>query len=251
MSDNAEQLIAKYTKQVASYTRVLAWCTGILAASTVVLTVITGAIAYLTNQVTTNVSEQTKTIAGQLEEMRSAAKQTNRIIDEANRQANMVEASSRAWVRPTAAEFQSPLTKGTLSWIKIHYRNFGKLPAARFNREIRVDVKSTGIPTEVEERRVGDENVKSCFTTKLLDHGNVVTPGGGGNPNTDAYSQKDLSPTDVDDDFLNGRKYLLLSGCYTYSDGSRTRHEAFCFFYQKGKVPQASFANCNYGNDSD
>lgn len=242
MSADADWLIAKYTKQLSSYTR-------LLAVSTIILTLITAVIALLTYQMTANVAVQTKTIHDELTEMQSSGRQTDGLIAIAGRQADAAEEGVRAWIRPTLVHFEGPITKGVKAWIKIHYRNFGRLPAEKFNHITQHELFPASLATDEAEKKVS--MVHSCFAKALADRGNVVIPKERERVEDDAYHEDFLSAQDVNDDLLNGDKYLLLAGCYTFSNGLHTRHASFCFYFQRGKTPEQSFANCNYGNEDD
>jgi hypothetical protein len=188
MSDDPNILIAAYTKEAASYTR-------ILATSTVVLTIVTGVIAILTYQMTTNVAQQTNTIHDQLVEMQKAGHQTEGLIADAERQADAAEEGVRAWVRPTLAGFEGPINKDVTNWIKIHFHNFGRLPAERFRRPMAHELHPASLPTDDAERNASQ--TVSCFGTKLSDHGDVVIPKES-DPEHDAYSEYPLPPNTLD-----------------------------------------------------
>lgn len=101
------------------------------------------------------------------------------------------------------------------------------------------------IDPDVVEKQEG-EKLRRCMTVGESDRGGIVYAG------DQSYSSEiRIKPEDVDDGVLDGRKYVLITGCYAYSTLQKMHHASFCFFFQKNKTRTDSLSVCNYGNEVD
>jgi hypothetical protein len=206
--------------------------------------------------------------SGQLNEMRTAADQTNKIIeantklvDAATKQAaaaaenaqiardNFV-ASQRAWVGPRNVKSSSAPTKDQDLPIMLEYGNTGREPAIE-------TIHDTDIFTATEaEDNAGVASqrisafIKKCKVMWKPDQAEVVYPSVGlsaANYTLTIPMQK----SDVDDDVISGEKTIFFSGCFSYKTTETIHRSWFCFFYKAPKTLPGNWNICPTGNGAD
>ena len=206
--------------------------------------------------------------SGQLNEMRTAADQTNKIIeantklvDAATKQAaaaaenaqvarNSYVASQRAWVGPRNVKTSSAPTKDQDLPIMLEYGNTGREPAIE-----NVHDMETFTATDEEDRagiaaqRIG-AFIKKCKVMWKPDQAEVVYPSVG--LSAANYTLTIPMPkSDIDDDVVSGVKTIFFSGCFSYKTTETIHRSWFCFFYKAGKTQAGNWNICPTGNGAD
>lgn len=206
--------------------------------------------------------------SGQLNEMRTAADQTNKIIeanaklvDAATKQAaaaaenaqiardNYV-ASQRAWVGPRNAKSSIAPTADKDLPIILEYGNTGREPAIE-------TVYDTDVFTATEEEdRTGKVTqrinafIGKCKVMWKPDQANVVYPSVG--LSAASYNlTKNLEKSDIDDDVISGVKSIVFTGCFSYKTTETIHRSWFCYFFKTGKTEIAAWNICPTGNGAD
>ena len=206
--------------------------------------------------------------SGQLNEMRTAADQTNKIIeantklvDAATKQAaaaaenaqvarNSYVASQRAWVGPRNVKTSSAPTKDQDLPIMLEYGNTGREPAIETVHDM-----ETFTATDEEDRagiaaqRIG-AFIKKCKVMWKPDQTEVVYPSVG--LSAANYTLTIPMPkSDIDDDVVSGVKTIFFSGCFSYKTTETIHRSWFCFFYKAGKTQAGNWNICPTGNGAD
>jgi hypothetical protein len=211
--------------------------------------------------------------SGQLEEMKSAGVQTNKLIganaklaeaagkqaDAAQKQAqalvdsakvahdNMILAE-RAWVGPNNAAFSAEPAVGKPIDITITYQNTGRQPALNFVSSI------TAFPATAAEDANGTaagaimQYMTACKKQTTWRGGSVVYPSTGFSIyNLNTKTKDDL----VDDAITKGDKVIFLQGCFLYRAFDAPRHSYFCYFYKHGFTKIQNLNICPSGHYAD
>ena len=218
---------------------------------------------------TSVMQKQLTAMQGQLNEMKGTGAQTDQMI-EANRkladaagkqaqaaienaktaQDNMI-ASQRAWVGPRLAKSEKPPQLNTETSVVIEYQNTGREPA-------RETIYDTVVFTITE-----DENNSGAAAARIISfidkckikwtptQAQVIFPtvgGLGGN----AYSLTSaIEGSLIDQDVIEGKKRIIVSGCFVYKTVNTVRRRSFCYFFNAQKTPIGGWNICQVGNDAD
>jgi hypothetical protein len=157
-------------------------------------------------------------------------------------------ANQRAWLGPNDAKLAEAPVAGKKLDVVITYHNTGKEPA----RNVAWDVER--IVTTPEEEANGTLGVKitaflaKCLLLKEREAGQVVYPSTGFGHAT----LRTIYPAEIiDEHIVNGKKWLVIQGCFVYRTFDKVRHSGFCFFY-KGDMTKPEHLNvCLGGNYAD
>jgi len=212
--------------------------------------------------------------SGQLNEMKTAGSQTDKLIDTnaklaeaagkqadaAQKQAqaltdsaavahdNMILAE-RAWVGPTNASFGAEPAIGKPIEITVTYQNSGRQPALNF-----VPLMEVFAVTDQEDKAgITDQRtrtgIQNCINTKEWAGGSVAFPSTGFSNFTFFTKTKDDF---VDDNIVKGTKAVVVQGCFLYRTFGAPHHSYFCFFYKGGGVTKIQNLNiCAGGHAAD
>jgi hypothetical protein len=221
---------------------------------------------------------QLNVMQGQLDEMRTASKQTDTLIetnkglldatkasaDAAKRSADIAEAGVRAWLAPVRISFVDLAdTKEPLK-VRVFYQNVGREPARNVKNWTAFGyvrnpslpaVKWNALPTWQDAAYKPEEMCRRVVTDKS----SVIYPSGATLGQeieiTNTVSDNPLSEAALPMLFAEVKEQhsmFLVLGCFTYETMNQTRHSTFCAFLVPvlGKDISAwSFAACPVGND--
>lgn len=202
-------------------------------------------------------SEQTTQLIGNNAKLADAAadqakatdKEAAALADNAKVAHDNMIASERAWVGPTNASIDGAIQVGKELGINIEYANTGKEPANNF-------VPSIDGFTITSEEDTGGKTVQRLFTyfqkcqieAPSIVAGQVVFPTTG----FTRYNYNSKIPAEsIDQDFIDGKKTLIVQGCFVYVSFSVIRHTYFCFFYKSNVTKQSNLNICQIGHYAD
>jgi hypothetical protein len=225
--------------------------------------------------VSTHDSDQQRTVMeaqqtamqGQLDEMKATGAQTNQMI-EANKQLaeaagkqaqaaidsaktaqeNMV-ASQRAWVGPRNAKSPTgPEMEKDLN-IVVEYQNTGREPALDAIYDADVFVSSNVDDTSGELTKRIESFLSKCKIRWVPTQKGVVFPSGS---TGSAYELNyTLSAGEIDQDVLDGKKSVIVDGCFVYKSAGGIHRSSFCYFFNSKKTKPSNWSICTVGNDAD
>jgi hypothetical protein len=66
-----------------------------------------------------------------------------------------------------------------------------------------------------------------------------------------ASLRTEFSDGAIDQSVIDGKKLLVVQGCFAYRTFNRTHHSAFCFFYSGKTSKGGNLNNCITGNNAD
>ena len=203
---------------------------------------------------------------GQLDEMKSASVQTNKIIeanaklvDAATKQAEAATenakiardnfvASERAWVGPRNAKTSSAPTSDKDLPIMLEYGNTGREPAVE-------TVEDTDVFAAADEEN-GDaiqrisNFIGKCKIMWKPDEAAVVYPSVGLSAANYTFTRI-MDKSLIDDGVIGGKKTIYFTGCFSYKTTETIHRSWFCYFYRAGKTDNANWNICQTGNGAD
>lgn len=211
--------------------------------------------------------------SGQLDEMKGASVQTNKIVganaalaeaaakqaNAADKQANALSeaakvsrenmiAAERAWVGPRNAKIDGNIEVGKPFEIVVEYANSGREPALDFIYTL------DAFPEPAEDETNGvalaklRAYLKGCQTIQTLSSGQVVFPSTG----FSSYNlTTPISAEIADQPLVNGDTTLIVQGCFLYKSFNIIRHSYFCYFYKAKKTKPANLNICMAGHYAD
>ncbi len=176
-----------------------------------------------------------RTLSGQLDEMKAASIQTQRIInansvlvDAATKQAAAAAqsaetarasylASQRAWIGPNNARISANPEVGKDLKIFVDYNNFGREPAV--NAVFDTDVFTASDDEDRAGKVMGKAKafVDQCIDMWKPTQGTVVYPSTGGLGSTAYNLYKIADKSLIDSDVVGGKKSIFIDGCFVYS----------------------------------
>ena len=191
---------------------------------------------------------QSETAGKQATALRDAADQAKIAAGTAR---DAMIAAQRAWVGPAYLTWTQGPTVGTDGKLQLYYQNTGREPATRF-------FNIPGIPTVMD---FGDPSTlqsvdaavksfqKSCFEWQATLPGtSVVYPA---EPGTNNSFQIPVAKNLIDQPMTDGRKALVVNGCFVYWTAGITHHSSYCFIWGQKMANGAFFNYCQAGNDAD
>jgi hypothetical protein len=209
----------------------------------------------------------------QLDEMRSASIQTNKLVDanaslvdSASKQANAAQKEAdalsesvrvahdnvilaeRAWLGPNNAGFASEPAPNKAIEVTINYQNSGRQPALNFlyfadpfSATVEDDINGTVVS------RIA-QYLDNCKSQIAWPGGSVVYPSTGfSNYVLNTKTKEDF----VDDPIIKKDKIVFLQGCFLYRTFDAPRHSYFCFFYKQGQTKFQNLNICANGHYAD
>jgi len=207
---------------------------------------------------------QQTTMQGQLNEMKATESQTNEMI-EANKklaeasgkqaqaaidsaktaQENMV-ASQRAWVGPRNAKSDIAPEIGKNLNIVVEYQNTGREPAL----ETISDAEAFAAPDSPESMTRINDFIAQCKIQWIPTQKGVVFPAG---PTSSSYElTKPLDTSFIDQDIIDGTKFIFIDGCFNYKSAGGIHRTSFCYYFSNAKKTKPTNWNiCGIGNDAD
>jgi uncharacterized cupin superfamily protein len=227
----------------------------------------TVAIAILTYFVASYASKQETTFGGQLHvmqeqlnEMKSGAAQTDKLIDAnvkladaAQKSADTADkgliATQRAWVGTIDANIaQSELTtpiKGNIIYI-----NSGKEPS-KFSGSVTEYVYNRNEWTGWKASNEIVTNQQECLTISSIEGFRFAWPSTGFNTYLIHFPDKQIPQNGVaawTNEIKTWENILAVQGCITYEAFSAIHHTAFCYFYDSRMTDMAHLNICGIGN---
>ena len=161
---------------------------------------------------------------------------------------NSLKESSRAWISPVSAGFDTiPKLNQPLKW-GVQYSNPGHSPALdvrpifRVRSVLKSSFDDNSYTTTVENDAVCDKVVDAAGA-------DVIYPE---QPNGYKLNFQTIEPSFINDpDIFNGRKAFLLEMCFAYKTIGTLHHTSFCYFYISGLTKDNQWNVCNAGNHAD
>jgi uncharacterized protein YecT (DUF1311 family) len=180
----------------------------------------------------------------------AADKQATAAIDASKTSRDALIAAERAWVGPRNARIDAAPTFTKDLDIIIDYQNSGREPAIE-------TIWDTDVFTATDEednngtvtRRI-DNFIANCKTMWKPFQATVVYPSSGGLGGGYALT-KTLLKESIDDDLIEGRRLIAISGCFVYRTVRTIHRSWFCYFYRNGKTKPAAWNICISGNGAD
>ena len=210
-----------------------------------------------------------RTLSGQLDEMKNAGEQTKQLIEAngklaeaANKQATAAAenaktardsyvASQRAWVGPHNAKIDGDIAIGKPLKVVVEYQNTGREPALNFIYTGDVFDSTDEDETAGITFQKISASFRGCREAELTGGGTVVFPASGGFSSTGQALNITKPEFFVDQDMVDGKKTIVINGCFLYKSVGETRHSFFCYFYRT-KISNTSNLNiCTNGNGAD
>ena len=190
-------------------------------------------------------TDQAKAAAKQAE---ATDKEATAMSDSAQVQRDNMIAAGRAWVGPRNARIDGAIAVGKPLDINIEYANTGREPAIDF-------VNTIDGFAETAEEETGGKTVQriftyfqNCQTNATLQFGQVVFPATG----FSSYNLSSQIPAEtIDQDLIDGKKALIIQGCFLYKSFNVLRHSYFCYFYKAAQTKAANLNICLIGHYAD
>lgn len=178
----------------------------------------------------------------------AATKQSEIATRQADSSDKAVIQAQRAWLGTTSAKLEGTLEAGKPIEVAIAYTNTGREPAINFVYSVEPFVSS-----DDEERR-GTSFARisvalgNCRSAAASSGGQVVFPSTGFNAYTLTVKPADQT---LDQEVIDGKKTLIVQGCFLYRSFDVVRHSYFCYFY-RGKVSKPeNLSICAAGHYAD
>jgi len=211
--------------------------------------------------------------SGQLDEMKGASVQTNKLVganaalaeaaakqaNAADKQANALSeaakvsrenmiAAERAWIGPRNAKIEGTIEVGKPFEIIVEYANSGREPELDFIYTLDAFQETAEDETNGVALAKIRAYLKGCQAIQSLSGGQVVFPSTG-------FSSYNLSTAInaeiVDQALVNGDATLIVQGCFLYKSFNIIRHSYFCYFYKAKKTKPANLNICVAGHYAD
>jgi hypothetical protein len=91
-------------------------------------------------------------------------------------------------------------------------------------------------------------SLNKCLTLRERETGKVVYPSTG----FASSALFSMFPSEmIDEDVVNGKKWLVIEGCLVYRTFEKVRHSTFCYFYRGGMTKPEHLNACPSGNYAD
>ncbi|HME23516.1 MAG TPA: hypothetical protein VKI44_19695 [Acetobacteraceae bacterium] len=170
----------------------------------------------------------------------------------ASRQADNAERAliqaTRAWVGPSEANLEADPKNETPVDARITYQNTGKEPAIQF-----AFTTPDRFTTTDEDDRSGRNSariagdVNACRTTLPSPNGQVIYP-----TSFSAYTVGVTFPKEmIGQEEAEGKKFLIIQGCFVYVTTGRVHHSMWCYLYKTGQTKKEHLNICAVGNYAD
>lgn len=204
-------------------------------------------------------------LRSQLDEMKSANRQSgelikanSRLAEAAMKQANAFAdtarvsqyasaANQRAWIGPRNARISAEPQLSEPITIILEYQNTGREPATNFTYEV-----ESFTATREEESKSGLRRTTSfmnkCMSASQLSHGQVIYPTTG---SSFYILSTRLDGKMVDEKVVSGNKTIYFQGCLSYQTLMTVHHSFFCYYYKKGDTKSGRMGICNAGHNAD
>lgn len=157
-------------------------------------------------------------------------------------------AAQRAWVGPTDARLDGDIKVGQDAKFVVTYQNTGREPA------LNLDVHSDPFIVTIVNDLAGHSKARALQDTQdcLFRASEPGTMVGFPTAGTQVYQLTvAFDGKLMDDDVLNGDKYLFIHICFTYSTFRQTHHSAACYFYKAKTTTPQHLNVCPYGSYAD
>lgn len=187
-------------------------------------------------------STETKKAFGPIQDQADAAKKS---ADAATNQSensdkSLIEAQ-RAWVGPSNVMSAADPVAGQPYDVTIEYQNTGREPAT----ENIFDLLSFATDLNSEATEKINDFTKDCINRWRPGGGSVVYPTTG----SGAYNlTKTVDASIIDDDVVQGKKTVVIGGCFVYKTFDAYHRSSFCSYFTKGKTKPAHWNICQNGN---
>jgi hypothetical protein len=132
-----------------------------------------------------------------------------------------LKAQQRAWLEPQGVTIISGLKAGEALSYQIKFTNVGKEPA--INMVLQSEPQYLEVPANNTMSGYFPGKNEWCKKVRPNSEGLVVWPSA---PKSIVYSVN----TQPDKDILEGRKFLLIEGCFGYETVGENRFSSFCFY---------------------
>jgi hypothetical protein len=179
-------------------------------------------------------------------------------------QLNEMRNDGRAWVGPTNATVTSTFKVGEPISLGLVYNNTGRTPATHLFIDDKIIIFSIDEWNKGEAAKEIIEYQKSCMAIQEVAANRVAFPTLGFTGynmqiesfDKDVVPDKGAPPIDktrvaASQDFIDGKAFLALAGCFAYVSNREMRHTSFCFLFQNKKTKPESLNICTVGNDAD
>lgn len=169
-----------------------------------------------------------------------------------SRQLDEMREEPRAWVAPFDANISAPPSigadgVGNMIDATVNLQNPGRTPAKDVSYDLAVDAVDGGKLSFLPNFDI-DEFVARCFKKQTASRKMVIYPQGENN----FYNFHTKFPREmIDSDVVIGRRVLIIKGCVAYESLGKTRHSAYCYWYQSGVSNMMHLSICQTGNDAD
>ena len=178
----------------------------------------------------------------------AATRQSEMAAKQADFSAKALTQAQRAWVGPRDARFESKPASGKTNKIIIEYQNTGKEPALGFTFDAEHYAATLAQDADGTITKKTAAYVNKCGQLLAMLGGGVVYPASG-------FSALNLSlPIDeklIDDEVIDGKKVIVVNGCFAYVTGGAAHHSAFCYFYRGDENDSNHLSICLNGNYAD
>jgi hypothetical protein len=157
------------------------------------------------------------------------AYRTDGLATDSNKQ---LIASTRAWIVPTGAQFDGPITVGSDLRLKIIFENTGREPAQNFfdayggNYEFTIPYDAKGMPF-ISYGNVPWPKNNMCNLTPPKEGGRTIYPAG---KYTDNFYIFGLGPTFLPQSFADKKTGVIFFGCFIYEHQGEVHHSPYCFY---------------------
>ncbi len=161
-----------------------------------------------------------------------------------------VEASTRAWLVPTAARLVSNVEKGKPIDIGLQYRNVGKVPASDVNISYTLSV----FPNEALENGTAMASLAGkdiCRNVEPVTGSESVYPGPVGAGLILAVTPADPKtgkPIALYETYTSGNHTIAVQFCIAYRTLGVTHKSAFCYFHRPDTATGLNLNQCSLGN---
>ena len=226
------------------------------------------AIAALTYFVAVYANGQLKVLSDQLTEMRGTGLQTDKIIETNNKLAEAAVkqadasieaaktaresmiANQRAWIGPRNARSDNVPEVGKELSIFLDYQNTGREPAIETVYDVEAFVSS-----EEDDKSGALGGKVNAFLDKCKimwrpAPAQVIFPNIGGLGSSYAL-KKTLRAEDIDQEIVDGHKFIILTGCFVYKTVNSIHRSSFCYYFKAKQMLPGNWNICTVGNDAD
>lgn len=203
---------------------------------------------------------------GQLDEMKMASAQTEKIvgtnsglagaatkqaaasIENAQTAHDSMVAAQRAWIGPRNARSDGDPVAGKSYDVVIEYQNSGREPALGTVFDTNAFAATAEEDAKGEAAKKIKEFINGCMIMWKPDQAQVVYPTAGFN---EYNLTKTIDAFVVDDDVVQGQKTIFVSGCFAYQTFNTIHRSSFCYFFRKGQSKPSNWNICGAGNYAD